>query len=121
IPRVDLAAKATGKQVYGVDVEVEGMVYGKVVRPPSLDAILEEIDFTDALAMPGVVGSMQDANFAAIVAERREQADAAVKAVKAVWKETGSTITSGNIFDRMLETADAGMPLDGEGADGDPD
>lgn len=121
LPRVDLTAKATGKQVYGIDVEVEGMVYGKVIRPPSLDATLESIDFSEAESMPGVVGAVHEGNFAAIAAERKDQVEAAAQAVKATWKESGSTITSETIHDKLKETADAGQPLDEEGAEGDPD
>lgn len=121
LPRVDLAAKATGKQVYGIDVEVEGMVYGKVVRPPSLDATLDSVDFSEAESMPGVVGTVHEGNFAAIVAERKDQVEAAIKAVKASWTESGSTITSETIFDVLKETADDGQPLDEEGTAGDPD
>lgn len=121
IPRVDLGAKVTGKQVYGVDAEVEGMVYGKVVRPPSLDATLDNVDFSEAEAMPGVIGTVREGNFAAIAAERKDQVEAAIKAVKATWIESGSTVTSENIHDLLKETADAGMPLDEEGTAGDPD
>ncbi|HWV34647.1 MAG TPA: molybdopterin cofactor-binding domain-containing protein, partial [Thermomicrobiales bacterium] len=121
IPRVDMTAKSTGQQVYGIDIEVEGMVYGKVVRPPSLDATLDDVDFTEALAMPGIVGSIRDGNFAAIAGERKDQVEAAIKAVKASWTESGSAITSENIYDRIKETADAGKPLDQEDTAGDPD
>lgn len=121
IPRVDMTEKVTGRQVYGIDIEVEGMVYGKVVRPPSLDAILESVDFSDALAMPGIVGAIHDGNFAAIAGERKDQVEAAIEAVQATWQETGSTITSENIHDWIKDTADDGLPLDEEGAAGDPD
>ena len=121
IPRVDVPHKVNGTQVYGIDIEVEGMVYGKVVRPPSLDATLDSIDFAEALAMPGVVGSVHEGNFAAIAAERKDQVEAAVQAVKATWTESGSTITSENIHEYLKDTADDGMPLDEEGAAGDPD
>lgn len=121
VPRVDVVAKSTGAQPYGVDATAEGMVYGKVVRPPSLDAILERVDFEMALAMPGVVGSVHEGNFAAIAAERKDQVEAAIKEVKATWRETGSTITSENIHDRIKETADAGRGIDEEGTAGDPD
>ncbi len=121
LPRVDITDKVTGQQIYGIDVEVEGMVYGKVVRPPSLDAILEDVDFSAALEMPGIVGSVHEGNFAAIAGERMDQVNAAIREVKATWTETGSTITSENIHDKIKETADAGMPLDEEGAAGDPE
>jgi len=122
IPRVDVPGKVMGKQVYGIDTEVEGMVYGKIARPPSLDAILLSVDFTDALAMPGIVDSVHipEKNFAAIVGERKDQVEAAIKLVKTEWQELASDTNSGNIHDRLKETADAGTSLDEEGHEADP-
>ncbi|MGB3329349.1 MAG: molybdopterin cofactor-binding domain-containing protein [Thermomicrobiales bacterium] len=122
IARVDVPDKVTGKQVYGIDVELEGMVYGKIARPPSLDALLLGVDFTEALAMPGIVGSVHlpEKNFAAIVGERKDQVEAAIKVVKAEWQELVSDTTSENIHDRLKETADAGTSLDAEGHTADP-
>ena len=123
IPRVDVPAKVTGKQVYGVDTEVEGMVYGKILRPPSLDALLLSVDFTEALAMPGIVDSVHipEKIFAAIVGERKDQVEAAIKVVAAEWQELASDTTSENIHDRLKETADAGVSLDEEDYQADPD
>ena len=123
IARVDVPDKVTGKQVYGVDTEVEGMVYGKILRPPSLDALLLSVDFTEALAMPGIVDSVHipEKNFAAIVGERKDQVEAAIKVVAADWQELASDTTSENIHDRLKETADAGTSLDEEDYQSDPE
>jgi CO/xanthine dehydrogenase Mo-binding subunit len=62
--------------------------------------------------MPGVVGTFRDGDFAGVVAERREQVEAAVSAVKAVWTENTTGYTSENIFDVIQKTADSGKVLD---------
>lgn len=122
IARVDVPSKVTGKQVYGIDTEVEGMVYGKILRPPSLDALLLNVDFAEALAMPGIVDSVHipEKNFAAVVGERKDQVEAAIKVVVAEWQELDSDTTSENIHDRLKETADQGSSLDEEGHQADP-
>src|SRR5438270_13162962 len=60
VPRVDVPAKVTGTMKYGYDTSVPGMLHGRVVRPPSLGATLQAVDFSQASAMPGVVAVFQD-------------------------------------------------------------
>lgn len=111
IPRVHAVEKVTGRQIYGMDAVLEGMVFAKIVRPPALGATLQSIDFSEAEKVNGFVGSFQDGNFAAIVADRYEHAVAAVAAVKAVWSEVNTGNTSANIHDLLRSSADAGQPL----------
>lgn len=111
IPRVDVPDKVDGKVKYGYDMTVQGMVHGKVVRAPSWGATLSSIDFSAAQGMPGVVGVFQDGDFAGLAAERHEQAEAALAAVKAAWAEQNSPYTSDNIHDAIKSTADAGKTI----------
>lgn len=110
-PRVDLPAKVNGQMKYGYDATVPGIVYGKIVRPPSWGATLESIDFGKAREMPGVVGVFRDRDFAGLAAKRHEQAEAALAAVKATWVEKDSPYTSENIHDALKSTKDKGKPL----------
>jgi isoquinoline 1-oxidoreductase len=109
--RLDIPDKVTGRMKYGYDVAVDGMVFGKVVRPPSWGATLETIDFSAARRMPGVLAVFRDGDFAALVAKRPEQATAAHSAVRATWSERGSPYTSENIFDALKSTRDGGKPI----------
>jgi len=54
IPRVDSLDKVTGTAVYGVDVELPGMLYGAVLRSPYAHANIVQIDTAQALKSPGV-------------------------------------------------------------------
>lgn len=56
IERVDATAKLTGKAEYVGDMEVAGMVHGKVLRSPHAHARILSIDTERAASMPGVVG-----------------------------------------------------------------
>jgi hypothetical protein len=74
VPRRDIPAKVTGGAAYVQDVRLDGMVHGRVVRPPRYGARLDNIDETAARAVPGVVAVVRDGSFLGVVTEREEQA-----------------------------------------------
>lgn len=93
-PRVDLLAKATGEAVYVHDVRRPGMLHGRVVRPPyaGLDAgpfvgtSLLAVDEASIAHLPGIVQLVVQGDFIGIVAEREDQAEAAMQALQVQWK-----------------------------------
>jgi nicotinate dehydrogenase subunit B len=89
VERLDIPHKATGTPRYVQDIELPGMLFGRVVRPPSYDATLTAFDADAIRKLPGVVAVLRDGNFIGVVAEREEQAvKARAAAHKAVqWKE----------------------------------
>ncbi|HIG42574.1 MAG: xanthine dehydrogenase family protein molybdopterin-binding subunit [bacterium] len=52
----DVVAKVTGKAKYAEDFRVEGMVFCRLLLSPMPHAKVNNIDATEALAMPGVIG-----------------------------------------------------------------
>jgi nicotinate dehydrogenase subunit B len=88
VPRRDLRAKVTGA-AYVHDLELPGMVFGRVLRPPSYSARFAAFDAGAVRAMPGVVAVMVSGNFIGICAEREEQAVSALRAARAAasWVE----------------------------------
>ena len=54
VMRVDAPAKVTGSAVYGVDIELPGMLHGATLRSPYPHAKIIEIDTAAALKAPGV-------------------------------------------------------------------
>jgi nicotinate dehydrogenase subunit B len=111
IPRVDIPLKVTGEMKYGIDSFVEGMVHGKIIRPPAIGATLQSIDFSEAEKLPGVIGTFRDGDFAGLAAERIEQAEAALAAVKAVWSEVNTGNSDKNIHDLIKTTAHDPIPI----------
>jgi CO/xanthine dehydrogenase Mo-binding subunit len=85
VPRLDMAAMATGQFEYVHNVRVPGMVHGRVVRPPAVGATLMDVDQTAVRAMPGVLHVVVRHNFVGIVAERQWQAIQAADALQARW------------------------------------
>jgi nicotinate dehydrogenase subunit B len=103
-PRVDIPAKATGSLTFVHDMRVEGMLHGRVVRPPyaGLDAgefvgnSLIGVDHASVAHLPGLVSIVTRGDFVGIVAEREEIAELAMHLLKVEWKACrpcpGSTI-----------------------------
>ncbi|MBI2855801.1 MAG: xanthine dehydrogenase family protein molybdopterin-binding subunit [Chloroflexi bacterium] len=52
--RHDGLDKVTGRARYGADIQMAGLLHGKVLRSPHAHAIINSIDATRALALPGV-------------------------------------------------------------------
>jgi len=94
MPRVDLAAKATGELVYVHDVRVPGMLHGRMVRPPyaGVDAgafvgtSLISIDETSVRDIAGLVAVVRLGDFVGVVAEREEDAAKAAARLQVAWK-----------------------------------
>jgi len=58
-PRVDSLAKVTGAAKYTVDVAPANLLIAKVLRSPHAHARIRSIDWTEALAQPGVFGAIE--------------------------------------------------------------
>ena len=61
--RHDGVDKVTGRALYGADVRLNGMLYGKVLRSPHAHARILSIDVSQALALPGVKAVVTSADF----------------------------------------------------------
>jgi isoquinoline 1-oxidoreductase beta subunit len=87
MPRVDGGAKVTGGALFGQDARVEGMLYGAVVRPPTIEAVMLSAQPGKAAAMPGVVKVVIEDGFAGVVAKTSYQARAARDALDVTWNK----------------------------------
>jgi CO/xanthine dehydrogenase Mo-binding subunit len=87
--RLDLPDKLTGRPRYVHDLALDGMTYGKVVRPPSRGARLREIDLGPTENLPGVITVVRDGDFLAVVADLEEVALRAADFLRrdAVWDQ----------------------------------
>ena len=101
--RLDIPAKATGTPRFVQDLELPGMLFGRVVRPPSYAAQLTAFDSDAVRKLPGVVAVVRDGNFIGIVAEREEQAVKArlAAASAAQWQETPLPTDDAGIHDYL--------------------
>ena len=88
VPRRDIPAKVSGA-AYVHDIELPGMLHGRVLRPATYRANLTAFDDAAVRSLPGVVALVRDGSFVGIVAEREEQAVTALRvaAQHARWDE----------------------------------
>ena len=86
IPKVDGRAFVTGRHQYTTDLHPAGMLYGKVLRPPSFGATLTSFRQDETKAMPGVF-VVRDGDFVGAAAPTEREAQEALDAVKAEWIE----------------------------------
>jgi CO/xanthine dehydrogenase Mo-binding subunit len=116
VPRRDIPRKFTGGPAYVQDVRLPGMLFGRVVRPPSPGAELLSVDEARVRSLPGVVALVRDGNFLAVAAAREEQAIRAREALKqsARWKEADALPPSGDALyrDLMARSAPAQIVVD---------
>ena len=61
--RPDGVPKVTGRAMYGADLAMPGMLWGKILRSPHAHARIRKIDTTKAAALPGVRAVVTAADF----------------------------------------------------------
>jgi CO/xanthine dehydrogenase Mo-binding subunit len=90
IARLDLGDKVYGAPCFIHDLELPRMLHGRVLRPPSADAALLDLDEAKVRALPDVVTVVRDGSFVGVVAESEAGADAALKelAAGATWRQS---------------------------------
>lgn len=105
-PRRDVPDKVAGRPRFVADLVQPGMLFGRVVRPPSAGARLLAFDEAAIRVLPGVVAVVRDGDFLGVVAEREEQAVKARRAAMAAarWQEPGLPVDAEGIH-AWLEAA----------------
>jgi len=105
IPKVDGRAFVTGRHQYTTDLRTASTLYGKVLRPPSFGATLTSFRQEETKTMPGVF-VVRDGDFVGTAAPTEREAQAALDAVKAEWKEVPQ-ISSKELFAYLKQNAAA--------------
>ncbi len=109
-PRIDLRAKLTGG-AFLHDLAPPGLLFGRVLRPPSYGARLVDVDLAEARALAGVRAVVRDGSFLGVVACREEQAVHARErlAASARWEEKATL--PADAFDDLLARPRQSFPV----------
>lgn len=83
--RLDIVAKSTGTQRYGIDAEVNGMVHATVLLNPAIGGGINSYDASEALNMRGVQAVVPITGGVGIVANNTWRAFQAVQAISVDW------------------------------------
>ncbi len=86
VPRLDAPAKVTGQAVYGLDVQLEGMLTAVIARCPELGGTLSAFDADAAISMPGVKGIVELPYGVAVIADDFWTARQAAATVRLDWE-----------------------------------
>jgi isoquinoline 1-oxidoreductase beta subunit len=126
--RFDAPEKSNGTAVYGMDVDVPGMVVAILLRNPHFGGALQSFDATQAREAPGVIDIFSVNGAIAVVADTYWHATKAARAVEVAWdkgplagldsdairaawvehaKQDGRTIRDDGDVPRALKTASA--------------
>ncbi len=101
VPRVDMPAMVTGQFEFVHNVRVEGMLHGRVVRPPSVGATLVRVDERSVSSLPGLVRVVVTHNFVGVVCEKPWQAMQAARALKATWSPGATLPAQASFYDYL--------------------
>ena len=108
LARIDLPDKVLGRPRFIHDLEFDGMLHARVVRPPGPGAHLEDAPPARVAAMPGVEQIVRDGDFLAVLARREGQATQAAEALAAdaSWS-AGIELADPDDIEGWLRTAEA--------------
>jgi CO/xanthine dehydrogenase Mo-binding subunit len=105
IPKKDAWSFVTGEHKYTPDLRRPGMLYGKVLRPPSFGATISAYDATAAQAISGVV-IVRDGDFIGAAAANERDARKALASIRVEWKEEAQS-SSKELFTNLKKNASA--------------
>ena len=112
LPRLDTADKLNGKQVYGIDLKLPGMVVATIRDAPVFGNKIKSFDAAKASAMKGVFKVLQVGDSAvAVVAATFWQAKTAMEAVAITYEpsvnDTASSASFAAVLKEGLDAKDA--------------
>ena len=105
LPKGDARDFVTGRHQYTPDLHPAGLLYGKVLRPPSFGATLTSYDDRAAKSVTGAV-IVRDGDFVAAAAPTEREAGAALASIRAQWKEDPPRASSRDIFSYLKNSAE---------------
>ena len=104
VKRLDTVDKLTGKQVFGADLTMPGMLNAAIRQCPTFGGTLDAFDASAVSGMPGVrkVVPVED-NAVAVVADTWWQAKTALDALPVTWNRGENTKVSSESISAMLD------------------
>jgi len=112
--RRDGKEKVTGKAKYSADIQLPGMLYAKILRPPAHGAKMVDVDLSEVKKIKDVQ-VVKDDDLIAVLHKYPDVAEAALLKIKAKFVTPESDLTDKNIFDHLLKVASNGKVARSEG------
>ena len=104
VKRLDTLDKLTGKQVFGADLTLPGMLNASIRACPTFGGRLKSFDDSQVRGMPGVRAVLRvDDNAVALVADTWWQANSALDKLPVTWDKGPNAQLDSAAIERMLE------------------
>jgi nicotinate dehydrogenase subunit B len=100
--RSDAKLKVTGEAKYAGDLKLQGMIFARILRPPSHGAKLASADVSGAEKIEGVQ-VVREGDFIAVVSENRNKVDEAILKIKADYTFDELKVNDRTLKDWMLK------------------
>ena len=104
--RLDMLAKCTGTEVYGIDQQVDGMVYASVCANPGIGGDVLSYDADAAISMAGVQKVVPVKHGVGIIASNTWYAFKAIDALNCEWGPGPYPENSAKIWDALEAAVD---------------
>ena len=111
----DARIKVTGEARFTADIQLQGLLHARILRPPSHGAKLSSADVSEAEKIKGI-RIVQEGDFIAVLSDNRDIADRAVEKIKARYTFDEIRVNDKSIFDRILK-ADSAANVTGNTGD----
>ncbi len=103
VNRQDAHLKVTGEAKYTGDIKLQGMVFARILRPPSHGAKLKSVDYTEAEKMEGVK-IIRDGDLVAVLHENWDKAEEALSKIKPDYTFNEFKVNDKTVFEWMLKS-----------------
>ena len=101
VPRVELPDLVTGSFEHVHNVQVPGMLHGRVVRPPAVGAKLVRVDEDSVEDIAGFVKVVVKNDFVGVVAQRSWQAIQAAEQLRCEWSDGPGLPNQADFYDHL--------------------
>ena len=105
--RIEGRDMVTGRSKYAGDIRLSGMLYARLLRPPSHGATRKSLDTSKAKEMPGVTVVEKDDLIAVLHADP-ERANEALRLIKAEWDKPAAAFDTESVHDYLVKNAGQG-------------
>lgn len=104
VNRKDSHEKVTGKAKYSGDIQLPGMLYAKILRPPAHGAKLIDVDLSEAKKTKDVI-VIHEGDLIAVLHKYPDVAETALSKIKVKFDKKKTGIDDKNIFDHLLNSS----------------
>jgi isoquinoline 1-oxidoreductase len=96
--------KVTGAAKYAADIRVPGMLYARLLRPPTHGATLLQLDTSGVEHLPGITLINHD-GLVAVLHTDPEAAEDALGRIKTLWQGSATKVDPESIHERLVSQA----------------